>query len=351
MDALVTVAGEGAFFYYLIFQFIICICTLNLVIAYLVETLEIAVKNLSLQRADKDDERRQRREAEQWAKEMIEPQDDPIRRLSTDPDDDPTQPTSAYPEDPNTPAPGVVRTVTAAPTIEKRKKRIGVFEEDALKHAELHKGGEEEENSLSLSETSLSAYPGINEELTGEGETEPGAAVEAKEGAAVEGESPAAVTGATEGTREGSKGPRRSPTPTPRRASVKAGLQVGEAEQGTGGLTASPRSARVDVFGISPASASLHRESGSGSGAALGPLSPRAATLIASRPPTSLPAITRPIVAKRASDVAAQEAAATAAPKEGAVAGKASARKPSAVELQGKGAKAKGIASKAGAGQ
>ena len=175
--ALEAVTSDAAFLYFLSFYFVVGICTLNLVIAYLVETLEIAVKNLSMQRADKDDERRQRREAELWAKEMIDMERDDAaaanapRRGSADTDGDEADP-----------APGdgdsavVTRTMTVAPTIEKRKKRIGVFEEDALKHAERHRDGpDEDEESLSRgrassSTASVDLYRGISEELTGEGE-------------------------------------------------------------------------------------------------------------------------------------------------------------------------------------
>ena len=185
VGALMAVSSQAAFLYYLSFYFIISICTLNLVIAYLVETLEIAVKNLSMQRADKEADRRQRREAEQWAKEMIELEREEAanggvtaaarRRASQD---DRTEDGGGGEEDGvgeggvaggGGAVVAVVRTVTAAPTIEKRKKRIGVFEEDALKHAELNKGKLTEENEESLSrigdKDSQSQYAGIDEEL------------------------------------------------------------------------------------------------------------------------------------------------------------------------------------------
>ena len=175
VEALQLVTTQSAFLYYLSFYFIVGICTLNLVIAYLVETLEIAVRNLSMQRADKADERRQRREAELWAQEMIdmEGEDPAARRLSSDP---------AESEEGEGGGVGVgvgvgstvegggegAGGVRVAPTIEKRKKRVGVFEEDAMKHAERHRGQrvDEEEDSAS------SMYPGINEELTGEQQAE-----------------------------------------------------------------------------------------------------------------------------------------------------------------------------------
>jgi hypothetical protein len=313
VDALVIVAGEGAFFYYLFFQFIVCICTLNLVIAYLVETLEIAVKNLSMQRADKDDERRQRREAELWAKEMIDMRDDAPRRLSADGDDDPTQsPLASLPDDPNTP---VARTATVAPTIEKKKKRIGVFEEDALKHAELHKGGEDDENSTSSNGTSLSSlYPGVNEELTAEGETEPGAAEDGRK----------EEKGNADPEKQ-SQGQPSSPKKSARGSGVKDALHgPGEVEGGSGGngRTPSPRAGRTDVL-LSTRAMSPHRESTSGANLSLTPLSPRA-TLISSRPPTSLPALERPIVAKRVSGVAGNEVASVSV-KEEATAAKTTA--------------------------
>ena len=192
VEALMLVSGQFAFLYYLCFYFIICICTLNLVIAYLVETLEIAVKNLSEERQDKDGERRQRREAELWAKEMILMEaNTPAagealsagyatagdrRRSSLEEEGEEG---AGEGQTPGGGAEGesvVTRTVSAAPTIEKRKKRVGVFEEDALKHAQRNAGKaghEEEEESLSRRRDSSQLYAGIDEELGSE-KTEPG---------------------------------------------------------------------------------------------------------------------------------------------------------------------------------
>ena len=184
VEALMAVTTQAAFLYYLSFYFIVSICAINLVIAYLVETLEIAVKNLSMQRADKEADRRQRRDAELWAKEMIELEREEAagtagrRRASQDSRNDDAM---AGEEDGAGEAEGgvstVTRTITAAPTIEKRKKRIGVFEEDALKHAERNKDKLAEENEESLSRVgakdSESQYAGIDEELgTAEQEAE-----------------------------------------------------------------------------------------------------------------------------------------------------------------------------------
>jgi len=310
VDALMAVSSQAAFLYYLSFYFIISICTLNLVIAYLVETLEIAVKNLSMQRADKEADRRQRRDAELWAKEMIEVEREEAaggtagrRRISQDDrnDDGLAGEEDGSGDGEAGASMAVTRTISAAPTIEKRKKRIGVFEEDALKHAELNKDKLIEENEESLSRVgakdSESQYAGIDEELgAAEQETDAseGATTASNTAAEPEQQTPKPMEEQKEQPRASPKSatikaasgdgppPPHSPPPVVR-TETKAHMHGFKMQDPLG----SPRASvvgRIHQNAISPSTSVPLPPAHTGS---TPPHSPAAKTLITTRPPSS----------------------------------------------------------------
>ena len=308
-----AVTSQAALLYYLSFYFIISICTLNLVIAYLVETLEIAVKNLSMQRADKEADRRQRRDAELWAREMIVLEKEEAagggagrRRASQEDgsDEGQTGDEEGQAEGESGATAAVTRTVTAAPTIEKRKKRIGVFEEDALKHAELNKDRLAEENEESLSRVgakeSESQYAGIDEEL-GAGAQEAEVAEATAEGIST---APEAEQSAKP-VEEQKEAPISSPNPSPKASPKSVSMKGAPGDAPHSPLVApdgkahvygqgyrmqdplgSPRASavgRVNQDAISPSTAAPTAAAPTGNAVEQ---SPAPKTLIATRPPS-----------------------------------------------------------------